>query len=578
MRGRSWRAGGAAIALALFAASGAQAADHGALALAGKHAHGRLAVNASFGTSSTVVRLTGRVRVRDEDLRLLVRTCADAACRHPARSASHRATFMLAPGVRERSARVKLPRAKGVVVTAAGERTIVAPVVTATVPESSPPESSPPPAPPDATVSLPAPQGPAPSSPAPPQSVNGPAVHFDYDPSLSDAVVRCEPEERVEAGGIVFPLKAGQSFHVDQQNVRCLPADFPSWSPRRTGAATVRLLVATVGYYVIVADTNGIPVWWMRSPTGGLPMDAKLLDGDTFAWTYNFFTGYRLNASYDLRGPDGTLKGTVGGDSIDEHDLQRLPNGDYLAIAYVPRSGVDLRSIGGPSDATVLDGEIRELAPDGSVVWRWNTKDHLALSESTAERDLVLSGSPYDLVHMNSVEDDGDGIVFSARHLDAVYRVDKATGAVDWKLGGTHRPESLAFVNDPIGGLGGQHDARIDDDGTLTVHDNQFFKDQPPRAVRYRIDPAAGTATLLDQVTDPQVPSSSCCGSARSLPNGHVLVSWGQQPRIAEYDAGGDPVLVIGLGDDSSYRAVPVTGDTPTLAALRAGMDAMASG
>jgi hypothetical protein len=96
--------------------------------------------------------------------------------------------------------------------------------------------------------------------------------------------------------------------------------------------------------------------------------------------------------------------------------------------------------------------------------------------------------------------------------------------------------------------------------------------------VRYRIDPAAGTATLLDQVTDPQVPSSSCCGSARSLPNGHVLVSWGQQPRIAEYDAGGDPVLVIGLGDDSSYRAVPVTGDTPTLAALRAGMDAMASG
>jgi hypothetical protein len=55
-------------------------------------------------------------------------------------------------------------------------------------------------------------------------------------------------------------------------------------------------------------------------------------------------------------------------------------------------------------------------------------------------------------------------------------------------------------------------------------------------------------------------------------------VSWGQQPRIAEYDAGGDPVLVIGLGDDSSYRAVPVTGDTPTLAALRAGMDAMASG
>ena len=177
---------------------------------------------------------------------------------------------------------------------------------------------------------------------------------------------------------------------------------------------------------------------------------------------------------------------------------------------------------------------------------------------------------------MNSVEDDGDGLVFSARHLDAVYRVDKATGAIDWKLGGTHTPQSLAFVDDPIGGFGGQHDARIDADGTLTVHDNQLFKGPPPRAARYRIDPQAGTATLLSQVTDPQVQSSQCCGSARTMPDGHTLVSWGQKPRIAEYDASGTPVLTVDLGSDFSYRAAPVTGDAPTVEQLRAGMDAMA--
>jgi hypothetical protein len=565
LAGRSSKAGTIAIVMTLAVVPTARAADHGALTLT-KNAHGTLAIAAHFGPSSTLVRISGRVRVGRKDVRVVIRTCADAVCKHPAHSASRRATLMLTRGMRQRNARLRLPRSKGIIVTAGGDRAIVARVTTAAVPTATAPDSSPPAGSAGPTVALPAPQGPAPGPSDPP-------VHFDYDPSLSDAVVRCEPEERVEVGGIVVPLKAGQSFHVDQQNVRCLPADFPTWTAQRVGTPTVRLLVATVDFYVIVANADGVPVWWMRSPTGGLPMDAKLLDSDTLAWTYNFFTGYRLDASYDLRGLDGPLKATVGGDSIDEHDLQRLPNGDYLAIAYVPRSGVDLSPIGGPTDATVLDGEIRELAPDGSVVWRWSTKDHIGISESGPEGFIVLGGSPYDVVHINSVEDDGNGIVFSARHLDAVYRVDKATGEIDWKLGGTHRPESLTFVNDPIGRFGGQHDARIDSDGTLTVHDNELFKDKPPRAVRYGIDPGASTATLVEQVTDPAVTSAGCCGSARSLPNGHWLVSWGQNARIAEYDAGGTPALVIDLGNNSSYRVVPVTGDTPTLAELRAGMD-----
>ncbi len=52
---------------------------------------------------------------------------------------------------------------------------------------------------------------------------------------------------------------------------------------------------------------------------------------------------------------------------------------------------------------------------------------------------------------MNSIELDGDAIVFSARHLDAVYRIRLADGGVDWKLGGSVRPESLAILDDPDG-------------------------------------------------------------------------------------------------------------------------------
>ena len=50
---------------------------------------------------------------------------------------------------------------------------------------------------------------------------------------------------------------------------------------------------------------------------------------------------------------------------------------------------------------------------------------------------------PYDIVHINSVEEMADGdYLISLRHTDSVYRLDGATGAIEWKLGGTETPES----------------------------------------------------------------------------------------------------------------------------------------
>jgi hypothetical protein len=43
-------------------------------------------------------------------------------------------------------------------------------------------------------------------------------------------------------------------------------------------------------------------------------------------------------------------------------------------------------------------------------------------------------------VHLNSLQEDVDGIVFSSRHLDAVYRIRRSDESIDWKLGGTETP------------------------------------------------------------------------------------------------------------------------------------------
>jgi hypothetical protein len=113
-------------------------------------------------------------------------------------------------------------------------------------------------------------------------------------------------------------------------------------------------------------------------------------------------------------------------------------------------------------------------------------------------------------------------------------------------------------------------------DGTITVHDNNTGLGAPPRAVRYAIDEANGTATLVEQVTDPFAPSSFCCGSSRRSGDGSWLMSWGGNSLVAEYDGAGQPNFRLRFGGAIfSYRAVPVDDGTLSVPSLRAAMDAM---
>ncbi|MFM9150464.1 MAG: arylsulfotransferase family protein, partial [Solirubrobacterales bacterium] len=216
----------------------------------------------------------------------------------------------------------------------------------------------------------------------------------------------------------------------------------------------------------------------------------------------------------------------------------------------------------------------QQVDPEGRVVWRWNSGDHIGLGETpprwwekvsiNSHRDAA-GRDRYDLFHLNSIQPIPGGLLLvSARHTDAVFAISRKTGKVVWKLGGTRTGQSLALTgpdpyrDDP---LSGNHDARLTGD-VLTVHDNGTRADRPPRLVRYRIDPKAGTATFLSEVEAPaDVPYSHCCGSARRFGTGW-LVSWGDSRVVAGYDARDELAFRLWLSAPS-YRAVPVPRTVP---------------
>jgi hypothetical protein len=434
-----------------------------------------------------------------------------------------------------------------------------------------------------------------------------PALFPAFDETVSDYVVRCTAapvtvtvsasagtqvkvdSHPAQSGDYTVDvvLDPGQSFQITRSGdssgshfVRCLPSSFFTWTTQRPGQPQAEWYMVdprgpSLPNYVAVFDTNGVPVWWM--PVTERAGSLLLLPNGNIGWSQN----PPVSAGALEHRLDGSLVreiDTVNAET-DFHEFLLLPNGNYLLGANVVRPGF---SFCGQSGLSILDTGFQEIAPDGSLVWSWYPSDHISLSEIPPEWCASILGGGaasgvYDPYHFNSAEPAGNSYVLSFRHLDAIYQVSRSTGAVEWKVGGVVRPESLTVLNDPGNGPWGGHDARMLSDGTVTSHDNGFHPavKRTPRAARYQLDLLTRTATLIEQVNDPGTVNAACCGSARKLPGGNWVMSWGGNPVVTELTPAGSRVFSLTFsGTQFSYRAHPVPPGVLSRSSLRAGMDA----
>src|SRR5919199_3843165 len=120
----------------------------------------------------------------------------------------------------------------------------------------------------------------------------------------------------------------------------------------------------------------------------------------------------------------------------DLHEFLITPQDTALLTAYVP-TRTDLSPIGGPEDGAVWGGIAQEVdIESGEVLFEWHSLEHVGLDESYAE----LPDDPdylYDYFHINSIDIDHDSnLLIGARNTWAVYKVERNSGEVIWRLGG----------------------------------------------------------------------------------------------------------------------------------------------
>ncbi|HEX4734850.1 MAG TPA: arylsulfotransferase family protein [Thermoleophilaceae bacterium] len=341
-----------------------------------------------------------------------------------------------------------------------------------------------------------------------------------------------------KAPGFMFltpRAKLGQSTGPTILNADGKVVWFHRLSPRRTAS----------GLQPQIYRGKPVLVWGQRPPL--------VHEGDSYRGAphtvYNVIadTSYRIIARIRARGH---------GVRTDLHEFRISKRDTALVLGWrvVDR---DLRRYGGTRHSAVLDNVVQEIdIRTGRVLLNFSAARRISPRQSYV-RPPKDAGA-WDAYHVNSITEDTDGnLLLTSRHMSAVYKIDRRTGRVMWKLGGRggdFKLSNAARFYYP-------HDAQRAPDGTITILDNHagpVTLNHASRALRLRVNTRRHTVSLARSFPHPAGNvSSTSQGNVNQLANGDVFVGWGISPWFSEYAADGRILFAAHFKNawSQSYRA-----------------------
>jgi Arylsulfotransferase (ASST) len=329
-----------------------------------------------------------------------------------------------------------------------------------------------------------------------------------------------------------------------------------------------------------ILDASGNLVWFKAVPKYNFATDVRVqrLDGQpVLTWWQGYFgagVGSGVGVINDTH--YHVLTVVHGGNYIpfDLHEFKITPQGTALITGVYPVYS-DASSIHHTRHAIVFDGVVQEIdIKTGLVEYEWHSLDHVPLSDSY--RAFPNSnGAPFDYFHINSVDQDTDGnLIVSGRSTSAVYKIDRRSGAIIWRLGGRHS----TFKAGSGASMAFQHDVRVQaaGDSRITAFDNGaglYNVHSQSRGVILHLDLKHKTVSKLGEFDHSPRLLSGFEGNVQPLSNGDSFIGWGEQPYFSEFNFRGQLLFDARFVDaNTSYRAYrfPWVGTPQTLPAVAA--------
>jgi hypothetical protein len=386
--------------------------------------------------------------------------------------------------------------------------------------------------------------GPAPASTAAPADTAG-VLHFVSRPDLYPPTVT-----------IAHSRRQATPPAADPPYIFVAATGYPRTGPGEPGP--------------MILTRGGRLVWY--SPNTGLPPGTG---PGRFDFTVQSYRGQAVLTWWEGRITNGYGSGqaviadssyrTVAivkaghGLQADLHEFVITPQDTALITAYRPVPA-DLSELGGPANGVALSGTVQEVdIASGRVLFEWSSLDHVPVTDTYVPFYGGTTANPFDYLHINSIAIAADGdLLVSGRNTSAVYKVARPSGQVTWRLGG--KQSSFQMADGAT--FWWQHHVRPQGANVLSIFDDGAApaKEAQSRAILLDLDTAAMRATLRQSYTHPAGLLAANQGSMQVLPDGRVLVGWGNLPYFSEFAAEGTLLLdgQFPVGDQS-YRAF--TGD-----------------